>query len=283
MASGFFNRSATHWLVKTSDLVLAVNDNGGAKSATKLNSFLGYFPHRKKSIALPGNRGGFRCGYLNALQDLRYLWLKSSFVLALHPDVFLLPRAFDNIGTLIIKHQDAAFFVTRFRGSDKGVDVDLMLFRPPLMQDAFPGWTDWCSCNSSVPKECMALPLVTMYSPERQLMTRIKQSKFKRVEMCSRNSMLRTPDALGVYHTHWKVEITPYLTVDKHAAAMSYSTDNMHKRPRGQPPPKLNNNPDGSCLVRVGAGSKMKEDSVNLRTNASYSPRNTNRYSRGPK
>lgn len=198
----FFNRSASHWLVSSSDLLLIVNANESASERHRLLQQLQYYPHQGKAIALPPNRGGFRCGHLHAIEDTAYAWQNKSFALFLHPDVFLHPLAFSNFGDFMHLHRHAAIFVTRYGGSPIAFDTDLFVFRPLLLSGTNVVHT-WCRCGSSCGKP-RGQPSAT---PERQLAASLRASPVTRVEMCTRFSASRRQDSLGVQHAHSRSQL----------------------------------------------------------------------------
>ena len=209
-----FRQSAEHWLVTNSDLLLAANSNGSEAMHVTLSRHLAHYPHTGKAVALPSNRGGFRCGLLDAIEDLHPTWREASFVISVHPDVFLLPKAVQAIGELMHEHRDTAFFVTRFMDSARAFDVDLIVFRPPLLGGVNP-FKGMCSCTPPCGKP-RGQPQAT---PEAALARFLRSSSLKRIEMCSRHSSDRQVDPLGVWHTHSRAQLEQYLSSPQAAAA----------------------------------------------------------------
>ena len=82
-----FNASASHWLESSSDPFLLRNANGSEIVRKSLSAHLPPYPHRQRSVALPSNRGGFRCGHLNAISDTHALWRDADFLISGHPGI----------------------------------------------------------------------------------------------------------------------------------------------------------------------------------------------------
>ena len=158
-----------------SDLLLFCN-NLQLATPTLLR-YAARYPHGTRALVhTADNSEGYRCGHLHAVASSAKAWSAYKHVLFLHPDIYLLPRAFVWLDGALADRptQRAAFLVTRMYWSGGGptgwaqapstfYGTDLFAFRPPLLHAG--QWDTICKVPSTEPPTLGPLPCLLYTSP----------------------------------------------------------------------------------------------------------------------
>ena len=207
----YFRLSADHYLVRKSDLLLY--SNNGQSNATALDLYMSLYPHARKEHIISARNSGKRCGHLEAIAEQYSCWRCYSWVLFLHPDVYLTPGAFATLGMALQSAESTAFFVAplNLNGHGELWNTDLFMWRPQLLhpattQDTVPPhqraahlFQTMCINASILPH---GAPPYTR-SPERSFYRAVHAARhLSWCELRGKKAFWNRIDAIGAWHFH---------------------------------------------------------------------------------
>ena len=205
----YFRLSADHYLVRESDLLLY--SNNGRSNATAFDLYMSLYPHARKERIISALNSGKRCGHLEAIAEQYWRWRCYTWVLFLHPDVYLTPGAFATLGMALQSSKSTAFFVAplNLNGHGELWNTDLFMWRPQMLHPATPEavppnqraahlFQNMCINTSSLPH---GAPYTR--SPERSFFRAIHAAThLSWCELRGKKAFWNRIDGIGAWHFH---------------------------------------------------------------------------------